>query len=369
MEFQEPESIPLSDISTILPANPDVCVEDDDDDDDIYRGLAEGQPPPPMISIPPRTESPASGSSSSSSSGYSVSGRLGALAAVVENAIARWARRNSSSSSLNTSSSSSSSVSRSTSIQTKSTRRRRRRYSADHNARSERDILARIRARQETRRIPRGFSLYVPPQLRTSRTSTSMSDPALQYDEQGVLRTHLLPTVLNRVHHALRLTEKLHQPERLNRRANRSTTVDSGIDLMVSSPPTTEGRDRRRVRKGKQRDQSRGPRKHIPSPIPEGAVSSEKGSQPSWWLDVSSPTYADMKALGKVPSTFYTSTTLYSYPSAVAPSPIDLGRYSASGPTRENGARIPEQVHHSFVDHVLGTVPNAWILFHSVQGH
>lgn len=127
-----------------------------------------------------------------------------------------------------------------------------------------------------------------------------MSDLALQYDEQGVLRTHLLPTVLNRIHHALRLTEKLRQPERFNRKANRTTTVDSGIDLMISSPPTGEGRDRRRVGKGKQRDQSRGPREHIPSPIPEGAVSSEKGSQPSWWLDVSSPTYADMRALGKL---------------------------------------------------------------------
>ncbi|KAF9787181.1 hypothetical protein BJ322DRAFT_1107254 [Thelephora terrestris] len=294
-ESQEPQSLLLSDVSTILPV-PDICVEEEDDD--IYRGLPDDQPSPAVISnipqLPPRPESSASGrTSASSSSGWSVSGRLGALAAVVENAITRWARRNSSSSSINTSTSSSSSVSRSTSIQTKSTRKRSRRYSADHNARSERDIRARIRARQETRRTPRGFSLYVPPQLRTSRTSTSISDPVLQYDEQGVLRTHLLPTVLNRVYHALRLSEKLRQPERPIQRANRNATVDSAVGVV------TQDRDQR-AGKGKQRDPSKPPRERVPRPIPEGAVGPEKVSWPSWWLDVSSPTYADMKALGKL---------------------------------------------------------------------
>ena len=326
VEFQEPES----DISTILPVNPDACAEEGDDD--IYRGLPDDQPPPTMITVPqppPRPESSASGSSSSSSSGYSVSGRLGALAAVVENAITRWARRNSSSSSLNSSSSSSSSASRSPSVQTKSTRKRRRRYSADYNARSERDILARIRVRQETRRIPRGFSLYVPPQLRTSRTSTSMSDPVLRYDEQGVLRTHLLPAVLNRVHYALRSMEKLRHPGRVIQKVNRAATIDSAVGLMASSPPTTQGK----TEKGKQRDPSKVPREHVPSPIPEDATGPEKGSWPSWWLDVSSPTYADMKALGKVPLMSCTTTILYPRFLAAPPSPTDPGGYSASGST------------------------------------
>ena len=311
VEFQEPDSFPLSDILPI----PEIFVEEADDD--IYRGLPDDQPPPATVissipQLPPRPESSASGrSSSSSSSGYSVSGRLGALAAVVENAITRWARRNSSSSSINTATSSSSSVSRSTSVQTKSTKKRRRRPSADYNARSERDIRARLRARQETRRTPRGFSLYVPPQLRPSRTSVSISDPVLQYDEQGVLRTHLLPAVLNRIHHALRLSEKLRQPERHIHKANRTATIDSAVDVIISSPPMTQDRDRR-VGKGKQRDPSRPPREHVPRPIPEGAVGSEKVSWPSWWLDVSSPTYADMKALGKVPSMFCVTTIMRS---------------------------------------------------------
>ena len=309
VKFQEPESPPLPDISDILPANPDVPAEEDDD---IYRGLPDDQPPPATTNIPqlpPRPDTPASRSSSSSSSGYSVSGRLGALAAVVENAITRWARRNSSSSSLNTSSSSSSSASRSPSVQTKSTRKRRRQDRADHNARSERDILARLRARQETRRIPRGFSLYVPPQLRTSRTSTSMSDPVLQFDKQGVLRTHLLPAVLNHVYHALRLSEKLRQPERVIQKVHRTATIDSSIGLVTPSPQMTQGK----MGKGKRRDSSRIPREHAPRSIPEDPVGSEKGSWPSWWLDVSSPTYADMKALGKVPFMSHTTAIMYPY--------------------------------------------------------
>lgn len=302
--------------------------------------------------LPPRPESSASGSSSSSSSGYSVSGRLGALAAVVENAITRWARRNSSSSSLNSSSSSSSSASRSASVQTKSTRKRRRRPTADHNARSERDILARMRARQETRRIPRGFSLYVPSQLRPSRMSTSISDPVLHYDEQGVLRTHLLPAVLSRVHHALRLSEKLRQPERVVQKVNRTTTIDPDIRPMTTSLPVTQGK----AGKGKHRDPSRAPREHAPRPIPEDPVGSEKGSRPSWWLDVSSPTYADMKALGKVQFFFYFATTiLYPLSLAAPPSSTDAGGYSAPRSTGENGAHISELklVRSSFVNYVF----------------
>ncbi|KAF9651890.1 hypothetical protein BDM02DRAFT_3184137 [Thelephora ganbajun] len=296
MEYQQLEPLPLSGIPAILPMDPDVCEEDDD----IYRGLPDDQPPPVVISIlspPPRPESSTSGSSSSSS--YSVSGRLGVLAAVVEQAISRWARRNSSSSSLTTSTSSSASRF-APSIQTKSTRKRRRRHSADHNARSERDIIARIRVREETRRIPRGFSLYVPQQLRTLRASTSASDPALQFDQQGVLRTHLLPAVLNRVQHALRLSEKLRQPERVIQGDSRTPTIETAIDSVSASPLMTHDRDRRKEGKGKQRDLNRTPRERVPRPIPGGVVDSEKRSWPSWWLDISSPTYADMRALGKL---------------------------------------------------------------------
>ena len=309
MESHQLEPLPLSNISTILPMSPDICEEEEDDD--IYRGLPDDQSPPAAITIqplPPRPESSASGSSSSSSSRYSVSGRLGALASVVEQAIARWGRRNSSSSSIATSTSSSSSK---TSAQTKSTRKRRRRHSTDHNARSERDILARLRARQETRRIPRGFSLYVPPQLQTSRLSTSTSDPVLQYDEQGVLRTHLLPVVLNRVHCALRSSERLRQHERVFQINNRIPTIF--IDGVPSSPQIVQGRDRRRAGKGKHRDPNKAHREHVHRHIPDGTAGSDKRSWPSWWLDISSPTYADMKALGKVPFLFCTTTILYLY--------------------------------------------------------
>lgn len=358
VEFQQPEplSLPLPDISAILPINPDVCGEEEDDD--IYRGLPDDQSPPAVITIPlppPRPESSASSSSSSSSSGYSVSGRLGALAAVVEQAITRWAGRNSSSSSLTSSTSSSSSASRSVlSIQTKSTRKRRRRHSADHNARSERDILARIRVRQETRRIPRGFSLYVPPQLRTSRTNTQTSDPTLQYDEQGILRTHLLPAVLSRVQQALRLSEKLRQPERTVQEVDRIPTIEATNTDGSPSPPMTQNRDHRRTGKGKHREPNRMPREHVPRPIPEGPVNFERGSWPSWWLDISSPTYADMRALGKVQFAFCTTAIpVPTCPLAAPPSPVDPGGYSATGSTRENGTHISGFAPSPFVEHAF----------------
>ena len=306
VEFQQPEPLPLSDIPTVFPLDPDAV--GGEEDDDIYRGLPNDRSPPVVITIspPPRPESSTSGSSSSSSSGYSVSGRLGALAAVVEQAITRWARRNSSSSSLATSTTSASSV------QTKSTRKRRRRYSADHNARSERDILARLRARQETRRIPRGFSLYVPQQLRPSVTPSNF---ILQhdeqgydergYDEQGVLKTHLLPVVLDGVQRALRSSERMRHPGRVFQKDNIPTIrVDS------LSPPMAHGH-RRRAGKDKERHTNKSPRRHIPRPVSDGVVGSEKGSWPSWWLDVSSPTYTDMKALGKVRLMFCTTIALY----------------------------------------------------------
>lgn len=61
-----------------------------------------------------------------------------------------------------------------------------------------------------------------------------------------------------------------------------------------------QGRDRKKPGKGKHRDPSGAPRERVPRPIPEDSAGSEKGSWPSWWLDVSSPTYTDMKALGRL---------------------------------------------------------------------
>ena len=83
------------------------------------------------------------------------------------------------------------------------------------------------------------------------------------------------------------------------------------IDGLPLSPQISQGRDRRRAGKGKHRDPIKAHREHVHRPIPDGAVDPEKGSLQSWWLDISSPTYADMKALGKVPFLFCTATILY----------------------------------------------------------
>jgi len=370
VEFQQPEPLPLSDIPTAFPMDPDVCEEEEDDD--IYRGLPEDQFPPAVITVPsppPRPESSASGSSSSSSSRYSVSGRLGALAAVVEQAITRWARRNSSSSSLTTSTSSSSSASRSAlSVQTKSTRKRRRRYNADHNARSERDIIARLRARHETRRIPRGFSLYVPPQLRSSRPNATPSNLVLQYDEQGVLKTHLLPVILNGVQCALRSSEKLRHYGKVLRK-DEAPPIEEAIDGVSPSPPVDHGY-RRRAGKGKQRITNKTPREHIPRPVSDGVVGPEKGSWPSWWLDISSPTYTDMRALGKVPLMLCTTIALYPHILQLLHlHPLTLEDILHQDPREKMVHPSPFSPSPSLLTVLLGTVSEAWILLHSVQSH
>jgi hypothetical protein len=138
-----------------------------------------------------------------------------------------------------------------------------------------------------------------------------MSDPALQYDEQGVLRTHLLPVSSIRVHCALRLSENCAS---LNGSTDKHQ--DSAIETVIDGVSLTPDEPRAAIEGGRGKvnieTQTERLGKHVPRPIPEGAVGSEKGSYPSWWLDISSPTYADMKALGKVPFMF--CTTIIPYP-------------------------------------------------------
>jgi Mg2+ and Co2+ transporter CorA len=111
-------------------------------------------------------------------------------------------------------------------------------------------------------------------------------------------------------------------------------------------------------------------REHVPRPIPDGAVGSEKGSWPSWWLDISSPTYADMKALGKVPFLFCTTAIPYLTSSlAASPSPLTLEDILHQDPREKMVHASPSLFQPSFFDHVLGTVPETRILLHSVQGH
>lgn len=217
-----------------------------EEENDIYRG----EPSTAIPIVVDRAESIApteSSSTSSSSSGWSGLGlRKGALGAVLELAINRWARATSGSSTQ----SSASSIS---SVNTRSRRRSRRRpsLSTSINTHSEYIIRARLKARGIGRTIPREFVLFLPPALVASHADKKV--PA--FSEQRVFRSTSLPLVLTRLDAAIKRLAKLRKPARLrslspsNRSFNADLTAFEHFDngkgkaregtesVKVSSPP------------------------------------------------------------------------------------------------------------------------------------
>ncbi|KAH9858127.1 hypothetical protein C2E23DRAFT_718900 [Lenzites betulinus] len=278
--------------------------DSEDENQDIYRG-----PPPEQPRSP--SPSPSTETSSSSSSGGSVfGGRLGAISAGVEHAISRWARAWMSSSSLSSSSSSSSSASIITFAKSQTTRRRKRRprsLATLHNARSEREVAARIRAREDLRNVPRGFVLYTP----TPATAGPERGRRRDAPHEPVFRTMSLPEVTTRLNGVLK--------ERTKARRNRTEHISPAPSRPLSPPyndymlsdgssvakstPGLPVPPLSRDAKGKQR---------APTPHNElnmSGASTTKSQLPgslnspvpkAWWLDVSSPTWEDMCAIGKL---------------------------------------------------------------------
>jgi magnesium transporter len=268
---------------------------DDKGDTDIFRG----QPPP-------RSTSPVSivlsSSSSSSDTASLLGGRFTAIAGIVELAISGWARATSAlsnSSFDNLSARSSTTVSRH-----RSTGRRHRRASSAsiRTLPSERDLAAKYRAREQSRYIPREFVLYMP--LTQHAAGAGTKSQALP---QRVSRTSSLPLILDKLEMALKKFTKV---RRLHRSRPMSLAVLSPNpaslhqDYMLSDPMLvprcpasfTDLGTLSITRKGKERQS---PRPHqMFSPMPE---TNEANRAPkAWWLDVSSPTWEDIRAIGKV---------------------------------------------------------------------
>ncbi|EIW64600.1 uncharacterized protein TRAVEDRAFT_139598 [Trametes versicolor FP-101664 SS1] len=281
--------------------------DDEDQEQDIYRGR---RPSPPR-SPSPSSSSKTSSSSSSSSSGSVFGGRLGAISAGVEHAISRWARAWTSTSSLSSSSSSSASVITLTKSQTARRRKRRPRSLATlHNARSEREVAARIRAREDLRNIPRGFVLYTP-QAAASERGRKRDVP-----HESVFRTTSLPDVTNRLSAVLRERARVRRtraepitpaPSRPLSPLHHDYMLSDESSVARSSSPPGSGVSTpnlpRRGAKGKQRA-------GLPQDVPSfHGVSTTKSQLPgsltsrvpkAWWLDVCSPTWEDMCAIGKL---------------------------------------------------------------------
>ncbi|KAI6153624.1 hypothetical protein BKA82DRAFT_2719278 [Pisolithus tinctorius] len=248
---------------------------------DIYRGDRQ------HISSPMDVHSIHSSFSSTSSSGSSPASGIGALAAVVEHAISRWAHRylpaslpSGSSISLYTQRSSAYTHSR-----RHGWRRKGRPVSLDTPIASECDMSARVRARRESRRVPREFALYLPPEM----TRDNSAFPSL-HTQQTVFRGMSLPHILSRLEKA---RKNAAQP-----RKGKKVYYPTGLPLTIAVPSgLSEGPSRSvsltdvtavRPSKGKQRAMP------APTPFPK-----EKASK-AWWLDVANPNWDDLRTIGKL---------------------------------------------------------------------
>jgi magnesium transporter len=285
---------------------------------DIYRGRTSSVT---TISRPPSPDDDLSLRPSLSDSMLG-RGRLGALAAVVELAITRWARRNSS---VRSSSSSSNSGSSAATSRSQRARLRKRRSSVGtlQTVQSELDIAARIKwmkAREEQRQIPREFTLYLPPSLSPARL---LHEPMIR----RITRTTSLSLVLAQLDSILKPTLKPRRTQQQSRGSKAKGTVHVACsDHIFIDAATTAARfafsERIVLHQGKARAGSR-PR------IQENtmAVKSAARKPKAWFLDVASPTWEDLQAIGKVRACILYRTHIQLSFLVASPSPSHVGRH------------------------------------------
>ena len=257
-----------------------------DEFEDIYRGEPSSASPPPPSPLPRQTglafETHSTASSVSSSS-IIVGRRIGAIALVVEQAISRWVGTHASDSSTSLSSSASSASSR----RTRSTRRNHNRKHAEsvsiHNAARERSLRERRRVHEESRATPRGFTLFLPPELAYPQLSeAAFGGPSSTFDgPKRVMQTTSLPDILTRLEAALKQSSRVRKAR-------------------LKEAPAHAGNEASQKGKNKyQEPHDRASGGGGPHRAPSAGAASSK-SQCGWWLDVTSPTWDDLRSIGKV---------------------------------------------------------------------
>ncbi|KAG5649900.1 hypothetical protein H0H81_001561 [Sphagnurus paluster] len=173
----------------------------------------------------------------------STSPRLGVLSTVLEIAISRWARANDADSDLDT-------------LSDRPSIRRRRGAATIHSLQSERDFTAHIsllKAREQSRQIPPQFTLYLPPSLAPRSASLDA--------KHHVISTASLSTLLPQLDTALKKAARAYR----NHTRQRAPVTHTNLrDCMLQSPAEPPAKP------------------------------------PSWYLDVASPTWQDMRTLGKM---------------------------------------------------------------------
>jgi magnesium transporter len=288
-------------------------------------------------------ESPMSSSIASSNSVRLAGGRFGTLATRLERAITRWARTNWGDSSSSITSSNSSETSHSSFLtRSKSKRSRRKRHPpslADtiQREQSERAVAARLRAREIGRMIPREFNLYSPP----------LSDAGhIEEEEQRSVRAFSLEAILPQLEHICRKPGKRHR--RPGHHSHPPRTVLDQLhhphrhhNLEARSAPRTDTIEvpSLKAEKGKGKDKISYARP-TPNPLQSASTSrrdpgEEKPAQ-AWWLDVASPSWEDMRTLGKASSSLSLLLMVKLIRgTAVAHSPIDPGGHPTPGIARK----------------------------------
>jgi magnesium transporter len=187
--------------------------------------------------------------------------------------------------------------------------KRRKRHSSSANLctlQSERDLAAKYRARAESRHIPREFVLYLPPSLYPRAAPAKSAVLAGTTYPQRVSHTSSLPLILGQLDMVLKKSEKarrIHRsrpmsPGRLP--ADPASFPDYMLPLAPSHPVSVTDLGVPRIKK---KGKEKGPlfRPHTSPPMSIPIEMGEGNRAPkAWWLDVSSPTWEDMRAIGKV---------------------------------------------------------------------
>ena len=254
---------------------------DDQELDEIYRGE---RPPSLLDDVPESDVEEDKSNTTSSSSSFNVGRRLGALAAVVEIAIHRWYRGHDQRSMSSTSSSSSSSFSFPGTLGTRTTRRHRNRHYSSNvslsTAQQERAYIARRKAREEFRLIPREFILLLPPTMsgRTQQLRRS------NVPDSRVIKTKSLALVLDHLQFLLKQSAKLQKSY-----ARSAVAREACTEGVPNFDP--KGKSKQATSLAKEQLLTQKAHKEGGQPVPH-----EQG----WWLDVASPKWEDMRKLGNV---------------------------------------------------------------------
>lgn len=179
---------------------------------------------------------------------------------------------------------------------------------------SERNIAARRKALEESRQIPRNFALYVPPQVAEAGRRAPPIPPRVVTGDRNkatnerIIWTTSLPLVLGKVEAAMKRPSRPRRPRGRSRGpstwSDGSTPAEYFEGQEFAHTFATSGVNSatfRKLKKGKQRDPHASlKRAEPPTECDPLSLDATHVLPKAWFLDVASPTWEDLRALGKL---------------------------------------------------------------------